>query len=158
PHAALDPEVRVGRRHLLGLLLRLADRARPLVAADRDRDHEPLVVIRPDLLDDAVGRRRLEPRLCGLLQPGLEVEEALELDRLDPLRRQAIDALARRRDPAVEVDRGEDGLERIREDRLLGPAARLLLALAEHQPRADAELAGDLAEPGLADDLGAGDA
>jgi hypothetical protein len=115
-------------------------------------------VIGAELLDDAVRRGRLEPRLCGLLQPGLEVVEPLELDGLDPLGEQALDDLDRRDEPTVEVDRREDRLERVGEDRWLGAAARLLLALAEHHPLADAELAGDLAQAGLAHDLGAGHA
>ena len=74
--AALEAEVGLGRRHLLGLLLRPADRARPLVAIDRDRDHEALVVIGADLLDHPVGRRRFEAGLGGLLTD--EVIDALD--------------------------------------------------------------------------------
>jgi len=145
--------VRLGRGHLLGLLLRLADRARPLLAAERDRDDEPLVVIGAELLDDLVGRRRLEPRLRGLLEPGLEVVEALELDGLDPLREQPVDHRVGGHEAGVEIDRGDDRLERVGEDRWLGPPAGLLFALAEHQPLAEPERAGDLGEPGFADDL-----
>ena len=42
-------------------------RARPFFAADRDCDDESLVVIRAQLVDDAVGGGRFEPRLRGFL-------------------------------------------------------------------------------------------
>src|SRR6185295_8106127 len=93
--AALEAEVRLGGRHLLGLLLRLADRARPFVGADRHRNDKALVVIGPELLHHAIGRRGAQARLRGLLQPRLEVVEPLELDRLDPLCEQPPDELPR---------------------------------------------------------------
>ena len=46
----------------------------------------------------------------------------------------------------VEVHGGDDGFERVGEDRLLGPAAGRVFALAEQQVRAEVELHRDFGE------------
>ena len=59
------------------------------------------------------------------------------------------------RETAVEVHGGDDRLERVGEDRLLGPPARRVLALAEQQVRAEVELLRDLGEHARVHDAGA---
>ncbi len=83
----------VGGGHLLGLLLGAADRARPLLLADRHGDDEALVVVGAELLDDPVGRRGLEARLRRLLQARLEVVEVLDLDGVDAVGQQPLDEI-----------------------------------------------------------------
>ena len=51
------------------------------------------------------------PALRRLLEAGFVIVEPLELDLLDPLVEDAADQVPRRREPAVEVDRRDHGLE-----------------------------------------------
>jgi len=148
----------LGSGHLLRFLLRLADRARPLLRADLNRDDEALVVIGTELLHDVVGRRGLEAGLGGLLEARLEVVEVLELDRGDLGPEDAIDHVPRGGVATVEVDRADQRLEHVGEDLRLVTSPGLLLPLTQEDPPADLELACHLGQPRLADDLLAGDA
>src|ERR1043165_487253 len=118
------------------LLLRLFLR-RPFAAlrqaADLHLHDEALVVIGTDLVDHRVLRQRQSPPLRQLLQRGLVVveEEVVGVDALDVVLERALDQRARRLDAAVEVDRRDDGLEQVRQQRVLLPPARLLFADAE---------------------------
>src|ERR1051325_1075078 len=125
------PQCMLGRL-LLRLLLR-----RPLPAPGQAPDlhlhDEALVVIGADLADHRVLRQRQPLSLRQLLQRGLVVveEEVVGVDALDVVAEGALDQRARRLDAGVEVDRRDDGLEQVRQERVLLPPARLLLADAE---------------------------
>ena len=63
--------------------------------------------------------------------------------------------IARGREIGVEVHGGHDRLERVGQDRLLGPAAGRVLALAEQQMRPEVDLLRDLGEHARVHDAGA---
>ena len=81
-----------------------------------------------------------------------------ELDGRDLRAEHALDHVPRGAVATVEVDRADQRLEHVGEDLGFVAAAALLLALAEQDPVPDLDLARDLAQRGLADDLLARDA
>src|SRR5436190_2817157 len=120
------------RRLLLRLLLRRSLAARH-ETANLHLDDEALLVIRADLLHDAVLRQLKSLPLRQLLQRRLVVleQQIFGVDRFDVLRERALDQRARRFDAAVEVNRGDHRFEKIRQQRLFLAAAGLLLAHTE---------------------------
>ena len=94
-----------------------------------------------------------------LLQAGLPVQAGAAGGRLDQQRvEQPVHEGGRRLQAQAEVDRTDQRLERVGEDRLLLPAAGGLLAAAQQQLRAEAavaEPAGDAGQRGHVDHGGA---
>ena len=89
-----------------------------------------------------------------LLEPALEVLPR-PLGRLgDAFAQQADDEAVGLRPAPVEVDRGDQGLHDVGQDRGLLPPAGLVLALAEQQRRAHLELGGDLGQHDRVHDRG----
>ncbi len=138
--AASPARQRSARRRLLGALLRPPDAPAGEVAADAHLDGEDLVVIGTALLHDAVDRQRPAARL----RPAPAASSSG--------RRRAVRAAARWRsrgrphdaarrvEAGVEIDRAEQRLEHIREERRLEAPARTLLARPEPQPLAEGDL------------------
>src|SRR3954467_5399465 len=92
-----------------------------------------------------VHRQRALPLRRELLERGLEVAIALAADvGLHPRPEQPLDQLRGDVQPAVEVHRAEDGLERVGKDARLVAATRALLALAEKDELADGEAPRDI--------------
>ena len=90
------------------------------------------------VLDDVPGSAEAEGG-AELLQAGLPVQGGAAGGGLDEQRvEQPVDDPGRRVEPAAEVDRADQRLERVGEDRVLLPPAGGLLTAAEQQVRADA--------------------
>ncbi len=146
--------VRALRGLLLGVLLR-RPAARPVEAAVEVhvRREDPRVV-RPDGV--ARVRGRAQPgRSRGLLERRLPVEPGTETGRR---RERRLDELehepAGRLQAVAQVDRADDRLDRVGEDRVLVVAARADLALAEQHVLPQAEPARDRGERLLRDGRG----
>ena len=108
-----------------------------------DRGEEALGVVGPLGAHDVDGRAEAVAVRASSCSARLVVEpvEAIGRRRRGAGANEALDQVVRGRRAAVEVDRAEHRLERVRQDRrLLAPAGRVL-ALAEQQAVADAELA-----------------
>src|SRR4051794_17863980 len=139
-------------RGLGGLLLGGLLRAAGALAVDRaGQEHgggEGLGVVGSVVLDRVPGRA--EPAGGGeLLQAGLPVQAGAAGRGLDQQRvEQPVHDLCGGVQPAAEVDRAEQRLEGVGEDRVLLPAAGRLLAAAEQQVRADAAVAERAGYPG----------
>ncbi len=137
------------RRPLFGLLL-----APPLAAAEELATHvdlggEGLGMVRAIVLD-LVARERLEARSRQLLQARLVVERRVALRELtEHLGEEALDQVVGGREPLIEVDRTEDRLEHVPEDRLLVRTSGRGLATPELDVGAELEVPGDLCQ-GLA--------
>src|SRR5918998_2127016 len=126
--------VGVACRDLFGLLLRPAVAGAPSLAPDRHGHVEAAGVIGPlgqrlvaGRLVEVTGRQLLQPALV-VLSPG-----STGVGLGDPAAEQAQYQVVGLLHAGRHVDRAEDGLERVRQDRRLLPPARLLLALAEQQ-------------------------
>src|SRR5271169_5166282 len=118
-------------RVLLGLLLGAALAGAQHAPADPDHGPERLLVVRPALLDLVV-RHPEHVRRGQLLQRGLPVQSGAQPGRLgDDRVEQAMDQRAGLGQPAVDVDRPDDGLQRVGQDRGLVAAAGHLFAAAE---------------------------
>src|SRR6185295_1683283 len=115
---------------LLGDLLARSLAAAGELAREPAFDHEPLVVIGAQLRGQPVFRERPAAPLGDLLEARLGVEGE-EMGRAGRPFEHGADRRARRLEPAVQVDRAEDGLERVGEQGRLRPASRALLADAE---------------------------
>src|SRR5215211_601759 len=137
---------RLPGRLLLGLLLGAALAAAVGGAGDRHGGREPLGVVGPLLLDGVGGH----PAQAGggqLLERGLVVESRPPPGGLHhPVLEQPAHQRGRPRQALVQVDGPEHGLEGVGQDRGLVAAARQLLAPAQTDGLADAELAGHLGE------------
>ncbi len=99
------------------------------------------LVIRPFDPDRFVARRLVPLTLDALLQPALVVQHEAMLNdiarlALENWAQEAIGGI----EAAVEEDRGDQGLERIGQQRVAVAAAALLLALAELERLAEAKL------------------
>src|ERR1043165_4608899 len=130
------------RRLLLRLFLRRPFAARQQ-APHLHLDDEALVVIGSDLIDDVVLRKRQPLPLRELLQRGLVIveEEVVGVDALDVVAERSLDERARGLDAGVEIDRRDHRFEEVRQQRVLLPPARLLLADAEVDDLAHAVVA-----------------
>src|SRR6266540_1061690 len=131
---------------LLGLLLRAAPALPPLLPGQVDRRRELLRVVGPPRdhpvlghRSNVLGRHLLEARLvvAVALAAGVGLHAGPE---------QALDQPPRRREPGVEVHRAQHGFHRVGQDARLEAAARELLAPAQQDELADAEVAGQLRE------------
>src|SRR4051794_1101532 len=153
-HGAPERPEGGGGGALLGLLLALA----AALAADggphEDGGVEGLGVVRTLLGHHVL--RDAEVQLCGeLLQAGLPVQARAERggrcqQRVD----EAADEGGRDLDAVLDVDRADQRLDGVGEDRGLVPAAAALLALAEQEVVTDAERAGDVRKRAAVDDGG----
>src|SRR5580700_10636999 len=127
-------------RVLLGRLLGVALAGAEHAPADPDRGPERLLVVRPALLDLVVRH----PEHAGrgqLLERGLPVQSGTQPGRPgDDRVEQAMDQRAGLGQPAVDVDRPDDGLQRVGQDRGLVAAAGHLFAPAEPDVGAQAQL------------------
>src|SRR5438552_15381885 len=139
-------------RRLLGLLLRAALARSVRAAADIAAGEEALVVVEALVVDLVTGH--VVEAGGQLLEPALEVLPR-PLGRLgDAFAQQADDEAVGLRPAPVEVDRGDQGLHDVGQDRGLLPPAGLVLALAEQQRRAHLELGGDLGQHDRVPDRG----
>src|SRR5437588_8423159 len=140
--------VRLAGGPLLRLFLRPARPSPQLAPSEVDGRGELLLVVGPSLLDAILGEA--SEVLCGeLLERRLVIAVALAADiGLDPRMEEALDHLARDVDPPVEIHRAEHRLHRVGEDARLVPSARELLASAEKDRLAQAELLCHLREHG----------
>ena len=110
------------------------------------RDEPVLVRLAAHFLD-RIGRQPPTAPLQQLLQARLRILEVARLRQLrQPAGEQALDHLARRLEPAVQVDRAEQRLERVGEDRAAPESAGLELAAAEAQLLAEPESGGGLGQ------------
>ena len=156
PEAFRSPRAALG-----GLLLGAAPaRAATLGARPSARhlaaDAEGLRVILALDVQHRVARQAKPARLQVLLQARLGVLERLgRWQRRDARREQPRDERRRRPEPAVEIDRPAQRLERIRQDRLAAETAALELPGAELQHRPDTELERHLGERLAAHQAGA---
>src|SRR5262249_47120790 len=91
-----------------------------------DLDDEDLLVVRAVLVHDAVLRKREAQGLRGFLQNGLVVleGEVADVDAGHVRHKDAPEERVRRGQPAVQVDRGDDRLEAVRQKRELLRASR----------------------------------
>src|SRR5207253_5357238 len=98
-------------------------------AADADLDLEQLAVVRPLRRDQTVVRQRQVARLQQLLQRRLVVlpRHAVAPHLVDERRQLTDDERARVLDAAVEIDRRDQRLVGVGQQRLLAAAAGLLL-------------------------------
>ena len=138
-------------RQLLGCALGLGQRL-PLAIALRHahRDAETLAVVRAALVGQDILRLACADCLQPLLQRGLVVadragERTAPIQRARQLRLGRLydmphDEVTRRRQPAIQIHRRDDRLQRVRQQcRLLLPAGVLLPAAhAQHRPQLDA--------------------
>src|SRR5438874_11746019 len=120
------------RRLLLRFLLRRSLAARD-VASHFHLDDERLAVIGTDFADDAVLRQRKSASLRELLQRGLVIvkQQILFINRANVLAERFLDELSRGIDAAVEIDRRDQRLKKIRQQRILFSSAGLLFAGTE---------------------------
>src|SRR4051812_4005280 len=133
---------------LLGGLLRAAGALAVDGAGQQHRGGEGLRVVGAVVGDRVAGRP--EPAAGGeLLQAGLPVQAGAAGGGLDQQRvEQPVHDRRRRVQPAAQVDRAEQRLERVGEDRVLLPAPGGLLAAAQQKVRADAAVAERAGDPG----------
>ena len=118
-------------------------------------DLEGLVVIGALLAaprDSAPCRRRRAARSCSRVLKSCSPASRADATRAPNSRRTTPNDGV---EAAVEVDGGDQRLAGVGQHRRLAPPARLLLAAAEEEPLAEAELAGDLGQAELVDDAGA---
>src|SRR5258708_13858875 len=142
------------RGGLFGLLLRMALALAVHALAHVDHREEVLRMIRALVADD-VPRTPERTGRGRLLQTGLVIAPTRARGGIgDPLREAPHDEVARDGKSLIEIYRGHDGLERVREDRLFGATTRRVLALAEKQVRAEVELERQLGEPARVHDAG----
>src|ERR1700722_1038422 len=133
-------------RPLLGLFLGSAFTVAEALVVEIHRREEVLGVIRALVADHITGTPdRLR---CGqLLETRLVVAAAGARDGFgDPLAQTAKHEIARGREIGIEVHRGDDRLERVGEDRLLGPPTRGVFTLAEQQMLPEVDLGRDFGE------------
>ena len=100
-----------------------------------DRDAKLRIVMRPGALDLAIGRRRQAARLRPFLQDGLGIAQRPHR-RAHALAPELLDELGRGVIAAVEIDRADQRLADVGEDRGARPAAGVGLRSAEPQRRA----------------------
>ena len=137
----------------------------PVAVGDADLDPEELLVIGAALGGEDVLRLACSGGLEMLLEGGLVVadgpgegvacgEGAVEVGDggLDNV---ALDEGARGVEPAVEVERGDDGLESVGEECRLLATTALLFATAEAKQGSKADALGNVAEVAAADEGGA---
>ena len=122
-------------------------------AVEQDLKGEGLVVVGAGLLRHAVDERAVRLALHQLLQHGLIIAAALLHDLLAlTVEQHAVDQAARGGKPAVEIDRGDDRLGRVREDGRTGASAAGLLTVAELEVAAQLQLLRDLMQALLANE------
>src|ERR1700728_3657279 len=140
------------RRVLLGVLLGTALAPPALDLRDVDLRHVAAVVVGTRTLHH-VGGGAVAQADAELLEPALVIEDVgLVGHDADAVTEEAQHQHAGGSPPGVEVDGADHGLERVRQDRGLGPTAGGLLTPAERQHRAHLEFVGDLGQhPGVDD-------
>jgi hypothetical protein len=112
-------------------------------------------VVGPGLRDQILGNAQALGR-GQLLQTRLPVQAGPEVrGLLDQRVEEPVDQLARGLQAPVEIDRADDGLQGVGQDRGLVPAARALLAAAEPDERAEVQPARDLGQGAGVDHGGA---
>src|SRR3954451_3778728 len=132
------------RRLLLGFLLAAAGAAAVGPAGDVHHGGEHLLVVGPGLADGVVGHAQRRGRR-QLLQAGLPVEAGAQGGGLlDQGVEEPVHEPGGLVEPEVEVDRAQERLEGVGEDRVLVVAAGRLLAAAQPHEGPEPELAADL--------------
>ena len=128
--SSIRPQTAVGLRGslLLGFLLRPPRTAAVVVPGEHDGGGEQLRVIGSFLGDPVLGHAESEGR-GELLQRGLPVQAGAEgRRRRDELGEQPVNDAAGRLEAVLQVDRPEDGLHRVGQDRRLVATAGQFLA------------------------------
>ena len=114
---------RVARRHLLRFLLVLALSASERPPLDLELDVELALVLGSGRGDNPIPRPRTQLLLSVLLDDALVVLVLLDIEELLHVGEDVVlDEVPRGVQPRVEVDRRNDGLERVGKDRRPGPA------------------------------------
>src|SRR5262245_15260892 len=126
---ALALEQRLGGG-LLGRTLRAAGALGRLLVRKLHLDAKHRAVVRAGALDLAVHRGRQAARLRPFLQHRLRIAQRPDR-RPHPLAPEPVDQLLRRRIPAIEIDRADQRLANIGEDRSPRPPAGVVLGRAE---------------------------
>ena len=122
-------------------------------AVEQDLKGEGLVVVGAGLFRHAVDERAVRLTLHQLLQHGLIIAAALLHDLLAlTVEQHAVDQAACGGKPAVEIDRGDDRLGRVREDGRTGASAAGLLTVAQLEVAAQLQLLRDLMQALLANE------
>jgi len=144
------------RRHLPGGFLGWTLGAGRELFAHARLHSEQLGVLRPLLVDDLIARNWELPRLCQFLQSALGVEfhVVLEFVAQACFEDQRFHKAAARLQSAVNVNGGNQGFERIGQDRLFRAPPALLLAMAELQVLAQRQFRGDFEKMTGTDTLG----
>src|SRR3954469_15035520 len=140
---------------LLGFLLAAAGPLAVHLALDDSGGRERLLVGRAPLPAEVL-RYAETPRRGQLLQAGLPVERGTLCGRCEHQRvEQPTDHGGRGLEPAVEVDRADQRLHRVGQDRRLVAAPGDLLAPAQAQPLAELHGPRDAGQGARVDDAGA---
>jgi len=144
------------RGAFFGMAFRLPDPLAPHARLHRER----FGMLRTALPHDHIARRRQAAGLREFLQRALVVPEfLLQLPAFAAVIRgfhrghATADEFARRMHAAIQVDRRNQRLQRVHQQRLLVPAAAHLLAAAKLQILAQAQPEGHLVQPGGADQV-----
>ena len=141
-----DSAQSLGGGRLLGALLAAAAPAADHVAVEVHLDHKGLVVVGTGLLDKHVGKPLLGVLLDDLLEHRLVVGEGKLVPVLERVHDEAEHESARRFDPPVEVDRREQRLKRVGQNRWAGAPPHHLLAASEFEVVPQRKLPRELAE------------